>query len=106
MDDAARIPASAPKRLAFQELAGKASRAVTRLGPLRGRPTVLESSADPISKSELKSARRRRGSQGRVFATGNEAAHRAHSGNPAFRRPSISSFAFGSAPRAIEADIV
>ena len=35
---------------------------------------------------------RRRGSQGRVFATGNEAVHRAHSGNPALRRPSINSF--------------
>jgi hypothetical protein len=49
---------------------------------------------------------RRRGSQGRVFATGNEGIHRAHSGNPALRRPSISSFAFDCPPRAIHADIV
>jgi hypothetical protein len=34
-----------------------------------------------ISKSELKGRSRRRGSQGRVFATGNEGEHRAHSGN-------------------------
>ena len=34
-----------------------------------------------------------------------ETAH-AHSGNPAFRRPSINSFAFDSPPRAIYADIV
>ncbi len=33
-------------------------------------------------------------------------AHRAHSGNPAFRRPSISSFAFDCPPRAIHEDIV
>ena len=32
--------------------------------------------------------------------------HRAHSGNPAFRRPSINSFAFDCPPRAIAADIV
>ena len=31
---------------------------------------------------------------------------RAHSGNPAFRRPSINSFAFDCPPRAINADIV
>jgi hypothetical protein len=42
---------------------------------------------------------RRRGSQGRVFGTGNEGIHRVHSGNPAFRRPSISSFASASDPR-------
>ena len=42
----------------------------------------------------------------RVLATGNEVTHRAHSGNPAFRRPSISSFAFDCPPRAIHADIV
>jgi hypothetical protein len=31
---------------------------------------------------------------------------RAHSGNPAFRRPSVNSFAFDRPPRAIHADIV
>jgi hypothetical protein len=51
-------------------------------------------------------ASRRRGSQGRVVATGNEGIHRAHSGNPAFRSPSIISFAFVCPPRAIHADIV
>jgi hypothetical protein len=57
-------------------------------------PTVLARSGGAISKSELKGSGRRRGSQGRVFATGNGAAHRLHSGNPAFRRPSINSFEF------------
>jgi hypothetical protein len=32
--------------------------------------------------------------------------HRAYSGNPAFRRPSINSFEFACPPRAIQADIV
>jgi hypothetical protein len=35
-----------------------------------------------------------------------EMAHRAHSGNPAFRRPSISSFEFDCPPRASHADMV
>ena len=35
-----------------------------------------------------------------------KAPHRAHSGNPAFRRPSISNFAFDCQPRSIHADIV
>ena len=43
---------------------------------------------------------------GRVLATGNEGIHRAHSGNPAFRRPSIKTFEFDWPPRAIIADIV
>jgi hypothetical protein len=38
--------------------------------------------------------------------THNEPTNRAHSGNPAFRRPSISSFEFDCPPRAINADIV
>jgi hypothetical protein len=38
--------------------------------------------------------------------TSSARAHRAHSGNPAFRRPSINSFAFDCPPRAIYADIV
>jgi len=59
-----------------------------------------------FQKSRPKAACRRRGPQGRVFATGNEGAHWAHSGNPAFRRPSINSFAFDCPPRAIHPDIV
>lgn len=47
-----------------------------------------------------------RSTNGRVFATGTEAAHRNHSGNPAFRRPSVISFAFDCPPRAIHEDIV
>jgi hypothetical protein len=77
------------------------------LGPILSRPTVLKSSAGAISKIRCKDRRRRPGSEGRVLATGNEAAHRAHSGNPALRRPSISSFEFDChPPRAIHADIV
>jgi hypothetical protein len=76
------------------------------LGPILSRPTVLQSLPTPISLFTLKGRSRRRGSQGRVFATGNEAAHPTHSGNPAFRRPSISSFEFVCPPRAIHADIV
>src|SRR5437773_361325 len=44
--------------------------------------------------------------QCRVFATGNEGAHRVYSGNPAFRRPSINSVAFDRPVRAINADTV
>ena len=70
----------------------------------RWRSTVL--SGPPISLFALKGRSRRRGSQGRVFATGQEGIHRVHSGNPAFRRPSINSFEFACPPRAINADIV
>ena len=42
----------------------------------------------------------------RVHHREREAKDPAHSGNPAFRRPSISSFAFGYPPRAIHVDIV
>src|SRR6516165_1452883 len=42
----------------------------------------------------------------RVLATDNEAAHRVHSGNPAFRRPSIKRFHFEKAPRASHEEIV
>jgi hypothetical protein len=69
-------------------------------------PTDLESLPTPISLLALKGRCRRRGSQGRVFTTEGEATHRAHSGNPAFRRPSISSFEFDCPPREIYADIV
>jgi hypothetical protein len=41
-----------------------------------------------------------------VFAAGNEGIHRVHSGNPAFRYPSINSFMFDVPPRAIHADTV
>jgi hypothetical protein len=41
-----------------------------------------------------------------VVDTGNEAVLRAHSGSPAFRRPSINSFAFDCLRRPILADIV
>jgi hypothetical protein len=54
----------------------------------------------------IKGRSRRRSSQGRVFATENEAARRVHSGNPALRRPSINSFEFEYPPRAINADVV
>ena len=37
--------------------------------------------------------------------TSSARAHHAHSGNPAFRRPSVNSFMFDCAPRAIHADI-
>ena len=51
------------------------------------RPSVLES-----------------GGKASLLAKGNE--RRVHSGSPAFRRPSIISFAFDWPPRAIHADIV
>jgi hypothetical protein len=41
-------------------------------GPSEGIPTVLRGPPIPISKSELKDDGRRRGSQGRVFATGSD----------------------------------
>ena len=41
-----------------------------------------------------------------MFATGNEGAHRVHSGNPALRRPSINSLAFDCLLRAIHEEIV
>ena len=46
-----------------------------------------------------KGRRRCSATQGRVFATRNEAAHRVHSGNPAFRRPSVISVAFDCPPQ-------
>ena len=61
--------------------------------------------ADPYGFGEP-SKMYRRGSQGRVFATGNEAARSAYSGKPAFRRPSISRCEFDCPPRAIHPDIV
>src|SRR6516162_2393412 len=62
--------------------------------------------AGAISLFALEGRCRRRGSQGRVFTTGSEAEHRVHSGNPTFRRPSISSFEFVCPPRAIHVEIV
>jgi hypothetical protein len=59
-----------------------------------------------LQMANLKCDCRRRGSQGRVLATGNEGTHRAHSGNPAFRSPSINNFAFDFPPRAIHEVIV
>ena len=79
---------------------------LVEMGPSDCRPTVLKNLPTPISPFALKGRRRRRATQGRVLSTGAEAAHRAHSGNPAFRRPSISSFAFEYPPRAINADTV
>jgi hypothetical protein len=76
------------------------------LGPILSRPTVLQSLPTPISLFALKGRCRRRGSQGRVVDTGNERTHRDHSGNPAFRRPSINSSTFFLGSRAISADIV
>src|SRR4029077_18661626 len=77
------------------------------LGPMGG-PTYGSGkpAGGDFQDVRSKGRSRRRGSQGRVFATGNDAAHRPHSGNPAFRRPSINSFALDCPPRAIHADIV
>ena len=69
-------------------------------------PTLPASPAGGLQNVRSKGPRSRRGSQGRVVATGSEGVHRVHSGNPAFRRPSISNFAFDCPPRAIQADIV
>ena len=76
------------------------------LGPISNRPTALKSSPPTISLFLLKGRSRRRGLQGRVVDTGNEAAHRDHSGNPAFRSPSINSFAFDCTPRTVREVIV
>jgi hypothetical protein len=70
-------------------------------GPLFARPHPPQ-----LQMLDLKGCGRRRGSQGRVVDTGNEGMRRDHSGNPAFRRPSISSFEFDCPPRAMKADIV
>ena len=60
-----------------------------------------------FQNSPSKDERCRRGSQGRVLVTGNEGTTPgSHSGNPALRRPSISSFAFDCPPRAIHEEIV
>jgi len=58
------------------------------------RDRIVHCAARPSDRSDI----RRQNSR--------EAARRAHSGNPAFRRPSISSFAFVCPPRAIHVDIV
>jgi hypothetical protein len=81
--------------------ASQARRGLT-LGPILSRPTAPKARPMPISLFALKGNGRRRGPQGRVFSTGTEAVHRAHSGNPAFRKPSITSFEFDCPPRAIQ----
>jgi len=69
-------------------------------GPLRERPThpdfkLLDlKGRTPPTFAEPRARHRERGT------------HRAHSGSPAFRRPSINSFEFDCPPRAIHAEIV
>jgi len=74
------------------------------LSPLSGGPTVLRGPPIPISLFRLKGHCRRRGSQDRAREARRQ--HRAHSGNPAFRSPSINSFALDRPPRAMNSEIV
>ena len=65
--------------------------AETRWVPYRSPgPFLAEPPYPRLQTARLEGASRRRGSQGRVFATGNEGMHRDHSGNPARRNGVIS----------------
>jgi hypothetical protein len=75
---------------------------IGKMGPFGLPPTFPARSPRTISKSKLKAVSRRRGSQGRVLGRASDGTYWAHSGNPAFRRPSINSLAFDCPPRPIQ----
>src|SRR5262245_54537157 len=71
------------------ETGGKGPRATKRLNePLMTPDPILATRPPQLQAARLEGPSRRRGSQGRAVATGNEGKHRVYSGNPAFRRPS------------------
>jgi hypothetical protein len=72
----------------------------------RYRPLFWSTPAPSASNGELEGRLPPRFAGPRVRHRENEGIHGDHSGNPAFRRPSISSFAWDCLPRAIHADIV
>jgi hypothetical protein len=83
-----RVAECEPNVLTFptRQAAGHHLRALvgltTKNGSSSGRPTVPRRPASPASDLVASLASRRRGSQGRVFDTGNEGMHRAHLGPP------------------------
>jgi hypothetical protein len=73
-------------------------------GPFRSTPINRHSWCSSASLKRAMNGLMHRGKEGIYSVTSPGA--RAHSGNPAFRRPSISSFEFEYPPRAMNADIV